>query len=132
MTMEYTHVTNVVSLLQAAAAGLAMGIYYDFFRILRRIKRFDRFSVAIQDIFFWISAAIGLFFICIRLNNGFIRIYFVVFSLGGWGIYYLTVGKLIFTVFDYLFKALRKNIYKTKSLLSSIFDKNHTTKSRYS
>ena len=102
--MEYTFYTDLWSMLQAVAAGLIMGVYYDVFRVLRRFISFCNLSVAIQDILFWITSAVYVFFVCVRLNNGYIRIYFVCFSLLGWAIYYFTFGKLMFLVFDSIAK----------------------------
>lgn len=87
-------------MLQALAAGVVMGIYYDLFRILRRLFRFSALSVAIQDILFWLTASVPFFFVCLKCNGGFIRIYFVFFALLGWFCYFMTAGKLIFLLFD--------------------------------
>ena len=59
--MEYTHYTTLFSMLQALTAGLFWGVYYDVFRILRRMIHFHRLSVAFQDLFFWITSAVFIF-----------------------------------------------------------------------
>lgn len=92
--------TGVASLLQALAAGVALGIYYDVFRLLRRVARFDRVSVMMQDLIFWLTSAVFVFFVCVKLNNGYIRIYFVMLAMLGWLIYFMTAGKLAFFIFD--------------------------------
>ena len=106
--MEYTHYTTLFSMLQALTAGLFWGVYYDVFRILRRMIHFHRLSVAFQDLFFWITSAVFIFFVCIRLNNGFIRLYFVVFALTGWAVYFATVGRFAFAVFDGIHRFIRR------------------------
>lgn len=125
--MEYTFYPDLTSMLQALAAGVLLGVYYDAFRLLRRVIHFDRVSVAMQDILFWLTSAVYLFFVCIRLNNGYIRIYFVLFALAGWGVYYATVGRMIFVVFDFMLKIfgrLTKSIKKmTLSLIRKIYTK---------
>ena len=125
--MEYTFYPDLTSMLQALAAGVLLGVYYDAFRVLRRVIHFDRVSVAMQDILFWLTSAVYLFFVCIRLNNGYIRIYFVLFALAGWGVYYATVGRMIFVVFDFMLKIvgrLTKSIKKmTVSLIRKIYTK---------
>ena len=119
--------TTIASMLQALAAGLVMGVYYDVFRLLRRIIRFQRFWVAVQDMIFWLSSAIGLFFVCIALNNGFIRIYFILLALGGWGLYYLVAGRCVFAVIDWIIKFFRRTIRRMKTGFSTILDKKRTT-----
>lgn len=106
--MEYLHITDIFSMIQALLTGAVIGIYYDVFRFVRRIFRFSSFSVAIQDIVFWITSAVLVFFICIKLNGGYLRIYFIIFALAGWFIYFRTVGKLIFIVFDLIINTFRR------------------------
>lgn len=106
--MEYTHLTDLTSMLQALLAGVAMGVYYDIFRFLRRVFKFSELSVVFQDLLFWISSAVFLFFICLKLNAGFMRIYFVIFTMTGWLIYFMTAGKLIFRLFDGILKILNR------------------------
>ena len=127
MTMEYTHYTTIYSMLQALAAGAVWGLYYDVFRLLRRMIHFSGFSVALQDVFFWLTSAVYIFFVCVRLNNGYIRIYFVIFALVGWGIYFATLGRVAFAVFDKIIGFLRRIFEKVKagilSLLAKIYIK---------
>lgn len=106
--MEYLEITDIFSMLQALLTGVLMGIYYDIFRFVRRIFKFSTFSVALQDIFFWITSAVPVFFICIKLNGGYLRIYFIIFTLAGWFIYFKTIGKLVFIVFDRIINLIRR------------------------
>lgn len=98
--MEYTHITNLVSLLQALLAGVGMGVYYDCFRFWRRMFQCRWPSVVIQDLIFWLTSAVAVFFVCIRWNGGYIRIYFVIFLMCGWLVYFFTAGKFIFFILD--------------------------------
>lgn len=106
--MEYLQITDIFSMFQALLTGIGMGIYYDVFRFFRRIFKFSPFSVAMQDLIFWITSAIPVFFICIKLNGGFLRIYFIIFALAGWFIYFKTTGKLIFMIFDLIVNIFRR------------------------
>ena len=65
--------------------GAVMGIYYDFFRIIRRIIRCRYANIVGQDIFFWVTSAFFVFFTMIKLNGGQVRILFVLMVLAGWG-----------------------------------------------
>lgn len=98
--MEYTHITNLVSMLQALLVGVGMGVYYDCFRFWRRMIQCRWPSVALQDLVFWLTSAVAVFFICIRWNGGYIRIYFVFFVMCGWMLYFFTAGKIAFFVLD--------------------------------
>lgn len=121
--MEYTHFTSIISMLQALAAGIIWGVYYDVFRLFRRVIHFARITIALQDIVFWLTSAVFIFFVCIKLNNGFIRIYFVVFALVGWTIYFYTLGKMAFAVFDLIISCARRIIANMKSRIISIISK---------
>ncbi len=106
--MEYLSITDIFSLIEALITGAVMGIYYDVFRFIRRIFKFSTFTVAVQDVLFWITSAIPVFFICIKLNGGYFRIYFIIFALVGWFIYFQTIGKLIFIAFDLIINTVRR------------------------
>ena len=116
-SMEYTYTPGLFSLLQALAAGLALGLYYDVFRLLRRLFRFSAFSVAMQDILFWCSAAVGLFFVCLRWNADVIRVYFVFFTLIGWLLYLLTAGQMFFWLVDSVKKPICRVFEKIREAI---------------
>ncbi len=118
--MEYLQLTNVFSMLQALLVGLAMGIYYDCFRFFRRLFKSDAVVVAFQDIVFWISSAVMVFFVCIKLNAGFVRIYFVAFAFAGWFVYFMTLGKIAFKLIDAVVNAVSRVLRKAKRLIIGI------------
>lgn len=120
--MEYLKITSLASLVQALLTGLVMGIYYDVFRFLRRIFKFSAFSVAVQDMLFWISSAVAVFFVCVRLNGGFVRVYFVILALTGWWVYYQTAGKFIFILFDAVIKFFGRILDTIKHFLIKLFE----------
>ena len=71
--MEYTHITNLVSMLQALLVGVGMGVYYDCFRFWRRMIQCRWPSVALQDLVFWLTSAVAVFFICIRAASHLVK-----------------------------------------------------------
>lgn len=93
MTLE------TITLGESVIVGLAVGIYYDLFRILRRVFRFGYTTIIFQDVFFWLTSAIGVFFATIWFNNGYVRIYFVLAALVSAVLYCLTLGSVIVWVF---------------------------------
>ena len=98
--MNYSYITDGLSLLQALLAGIAMGLYYDVFRLLRRFFRFGWMSVVWQDLFFWVTSAVALYFRCVACNEGYLRLYFVIIAVLGWGVYDFTAGRLLFVLID--------------------------------
>jgi len=92
----------------ALLTGAALGVYYDLFRILRRVFPFGYAMIVGQDIFFWLSGAVGVFFGSVVVYQGQLRILFVLAALIGWGIYAATVGALLMTVADGIIGCTKK------------------------
>ncbi|MBQ9994128.1 MAG: spore cortex biosynthesis protein YabQ [Clostridia bacterium] len=99
--------SQTLTLGQAIIAGIVMGIYYDIFRILRRIFRFKYATIVAQDVFFWITSAIAVFFVTIWFSGGVVRIYFVVAVLCGWLLYAFTLGALAMYIVDLLIRVIK-------------------------
>lgn len=93
---------------QALLTGVALGIYYDLYRILRRVFHFGYAMILGQDIIFWVTGAVGVFFSSVVATGGQLRIFFVMMALAGWGIYAATAGSLLMTVVDVIIRLLRR------------------------
>lgn len=93
---------------KALLVGVALGIYYDLFRILRRVFHFGYAMILGQDLLFWLTGAVGVFFGSVVVYEGQLRILFVLAVFGGWGIYAATAGTLVITVVDFLLRVLRR------------------------
>jgi len=92
---------------KALLTGAVMGIYYDVFRIIRRIIRCSYANILAQDLFFWVTSAIFVFFVTIKINGGIVRLIFVAAVLGGWMFYMFTVGTLVMSLVDGLVRIAR-------------------------
>lgn len=101
---------------QALLTGVIMGVYYDLFRIIRRIIPCGYASIVAQDVFFWVTSAVGVFFVCIWCTGGILRIIFVLAVLLGWGTYSATVGMLFVGAFGLVVRGV-------KMLISDLEDK---------
>jgi len=98
---------------QALLTGVAMGIYYDLFRIIRRIFACSYATIIAQDLFFWVTSAIGVFYFCIWCTGGILRVIFVLAALAGWGIYAATAGAVLLALVDRAIvccRAVKRNI----------------------
>lgn len=91
---------------QALLVGVIMGIYYDLFRIIRRIIPCGYASIVAQDVFFWVTSAIGVFFACIWCTGGTLRIIFVLAVLLGWGAYAATVGAVLIRTVELVMRGI--------------------------
>ena len=93
---------------KALLVGAALGIYYDLFRILRRVFHFGYAMILGQDLLFWLTSAVGVFFGSVVVYEGQLRILFALAALAGWGIYTATAGALVMTVVDFVLSILRR------------------------
>ncbi len=72
----------------AGIAGVLLAFLYDLFRLKRRIVRTTPALVHIEDILYWLCAAVILFLFSYGLSNGETRVYFYLGSFLG-GVTYL-------------------------------------------
>lgn len=93
---------------QALLTGVVLGVYFDLYRILRRFFRFSYGMVLVQDLLFWLTGAVGVFFASVVVSGGRLRVFFVLTAMVGWGLYAATVGSLLMAVVDVAVKLLRR------------------------
>jgi spore cortex biosynthesis protein YabQ len=91
--------TSVISELTvfagAAASGVLTAFLYDLFRLKRRIVKTAAIIVHIEDILFWLSAAIVAFLTSYTISDGETRFYFFAgLSTGGLA-YFLLLSKIV-------------------------------------
>lgn len=78
--------------------GGLLGLTYGLLRVFRHFVKHHRFVVGIEDLFFWIFAAIVMFSVILVANNGMVRW----FSVAG-----MTIGMIIVsTVLKYIGKGI--------------------------
>lgn len=107
MSLEIDGYQQWTLLIKAILCGGCLGIFYDFFRFLRVIKKFGKYSVAVQDIIFWCVSALVIFVFMMVYSCGVVRIYLVLgFAFGGI-MYYFSFGKLTFALFKLIKKAMK-------------------------
>ncbi|MFV0439873.1 MAG: spore cortex biosynthesis protein YabQ [Lachnospirales bacterium] len=57
--------------------GVITAIFFDFFRIIRKVFIHKRYFVYLEDLFFWILSTFVFYYVFLHKNNGEIRIYMV-------------------------------------------------------
>lgn len=119
-----TNNEQLMSLLYALLLGAFMGVFYDLFRIFRRVFPQSYATIAVQDVVFWLCSAVCVFFAVIWLTSGWLRIYYVLLVIVGFGIYLFTFGALVMLVTDFSVKTLKKlfGVLK-KNVISPVTDK---------
>lgn len=93
--------------------GIIIGIFFDFFRILRKSFKTSDFSTYIEDLLFWILTGFSILFTLFKYNNGEIRLYmFLAIAIG------ILLYMLIFS--SYIIKINVSIILLLKKLLKKI------------
>lgn len=75
--------------------GCGLGVLYDVFRLLRLLVRFGPAAIFLQDLLFWLAAALLTFFYIFAANSGQIRWFILFGALLGAVIYHLTLGEMV-------------------------------------
>jgi spore cortex biosynthesis protein YabQ len=96
-----------LTFLYACMLGVALGILYDVFRILRRALPLPAALVAAQDLLFFFLCAFFSFLFLMAQTDGRIRWFVAVGELLGAVLYHLTVGELVMAVSDLIIGAVR-------------------------
>ena len=92
-TLENTILFQLYSFFIYAISGIAIGILFDIFRILRKSFRTPDILTYIEDVLFWLLTGVFLLFVLFQISNGEIRIYHIVGILLGSIFYMLTISK---------------------------------------
>lgn len=91
--MSSTVLTQLYSLLIFTISGIAIGVLFDLFRILRKSFKTPDIVTYIEDIIFWILTGIFFLFVLFKFNNGEIRSYVVIGLFIGVVLYMFTISK---------------------------------------
>lgn len=106
--MGMTISEQAVDFLLACLLGAGLGVLYDVFRIIRLAFWHGKIVVAVQDILFWILAAISTFLFMIMHTEGQIRFYVLLGELLGFTVYYFTIGMLVIHMSRWIISLIKK------------------------
>ena len=101
--------SQLYNLLIFIITGIALGILFDLFRIIRRSFKTPDFITYLEDVIFWILAGCILLFSIFQFNNGEIRNYVFIGLIFGISLYLLTISKY-FIKLNVKILAMIKNI----------------------
>jgi hypothetical protein len=107
------------------AAGAAMGLLYDFFRVIRRASRHAAIA-ALCDVIFCAAAGVALFALGMSVGRGRQRVYVTVLAALGWMLYLASVSRAALFVFDRIYRALAfliAPVFRAACKILKIFEK---------
>ena len=108
--------------------GIAIGILFDFFRILRRSIKTSNIVTYIQDILFWILTGIIVLYSIWYFNNGELRIFVFLGLIIGILIYMTTLSSIIIKIFSKLLVFLINILKVPNKVLHMLISKIITVK----
>ena len=114
--------------------GVAIGILFDSFRILRRTFKTSNIITYIEDVLYWILTGLLILYNIWYFNNGEIRIYMFLGIILGVLIYMSTLSSILIRIFTKIlliiknilevpFKAIKTIFIKIFALMSPFFAK---------
>ncbi len=93
--MEITINDQMRELLLSCGMGFILGLYYECFRVPRLIMQVSKTALFIQDIVYFLSAAVLTFLFSLAIMDGRLRFYLFLGEAIGFAAYYFTVGRLV-------------------------------------
>ncbi len=75
--------------------GIGLAVVYDCFRILRRLIPHNVFWLSVEDILFWMFAALAVFVVCFVEDAGNVRWFAIGGAAFGAYMYNCTIGPVI-------------------------------------
>ncbi len=113
MILSLSHQANLF--LTSVLLGVYVCCFYDFFRAMRKIKKYKNISVHIQDFFFIVITTVYGFYTYLYKSNGEIRFYYFIGITIGGVIYFLTISNFVVLVFT-------KIILFTRTILKQLIN----------
>ena len=111
-------VTNQINLfLLFILNGLLIGLFFDFFRILRKSFKTNDFITYIEDMIFWIVTGLSILYFIFVFNNGEIRFYMFLGIILGVTIYMFLFSSYIIKINVTIINFLKSIIGKIVSIL---------------
>ncbi len=121
--MDNTIAIQLYSLLIFTISGIAIGIFFDIFRILRRTFKTPDIITYIEDIIFWVFTGIFFLFVLFKFNNGEIRNYVIIGLILGILVYILTISKYFVKINVIILDFIKKIILYPLKIVLNILKK---------
>ncbi len=115
MILSLSHQANLF--LTSVLLGAYLFCFYDFFRALRKVKKYKNIQVHIQDFIFITIITVYGFYTYLYKSNGEIRFYYFIGIIIGGVIYLNTISKFVVFGFTKIMLFIRKIIKQLIKIL---------------
>lgn len=120
--MEIDFYTQTNAFLYSFLLGVGLGAIYGLFKVVRVTFLSGKISVIICDVIYMLIVCLSLFFYSLAMLYGFIRFYVIAGVLVGFILYRMTIGRLLFRVYE-PFVAFAKKILRKITTKFKIYSK---------
>ena len=96
--MSVTILDQLYEFFIAAVVGVALGVVYDVFKVLRLVGLNFKIAVFFEDIIFFLIATITMFSYYMQITGGKFRIISLISASLGFIVYSMTVEKIVFFI----------------------------------
>lgn len=104
------------------ASGMAISIFFDIFRVLRKSIKTSNIITYIEDTIFWIIVGLFLIWEIFTISYGELRWYIFIGIILGISLYLVTISKLFIKVNVKVLDILKKILLKIKNVIRNIFN----------
>lgn len=114
---------QTIDFLLACLFGMALGAFYDVFRIIRVAVRCGKAAIFIQDAVFWLLCALSTFMFLLIESSGQVRFFMIFGELIGATVYYLTLGRAVMKCAAAIISAIKTALRFLHKIFGIIFVK---------
>lgn len=107
--------------------GIILAVLYDCIRIFRRLVSHGVFWMSVEDILFWMTAALVTFLVCFVEDAGNIRWFAVCGEILGAYMYNCTVGPILVKYVSFILSFPIKLVKKTLKKIVESFKISHSS-----
>lgn len=90
--------------------GIAIGVIFDLFRILRKAFKTKDFVTYIEDVLFWIITGIIIIYAMYVFSDGELRFFMIIGIVLGTAMYMLTISKYVIKVSVFIINIIKRII----------------------
>ncbi|MDD3692419.1 MAG: spore cortex biosynthesis protein YabQ [Oscillospiraceae bacterium] len=119
--MEITINDQMRELLLSCGMGFILGLYYECYRVPRLVMRISKTALFIQDIVYFLSAAVLTFLFSLAIMDGRLRFYLFLGEAIGFAVYYFTVGRLVGRIAVIVVNAVKFLCIKLSKIITAPF-----------
>lgn len=107
----------------ATLFGVALGMFYDLFRVLRLLMRPKAVAVFVQDLLFFSVTALLMSIFVFAFHSGLLRLHIFACAAAGAALWYMTFGRVFYRLWRRVADKIRQDIADLSAPLRRIWAK---------